>query len=143
MTERIDVGSEGMTRVKYVGGNIGSNTQFGRFTGARYVAGGNKQFILVDDRDLRGDFKSPGILELLDNDQHKFELAPLEEVVIEEPVAEDTVESYESLMNRLTVYEVKQLRFDDETAVEDAVRAEMKGKNRITVIEYLEDLLEE
>jgi hypothetical protein len=130
MTERIDVGSEGMVRVEYVGGNVGTNTFFGCFTGARYVAGGSRKFIFVDERDLQGTEKVPGIVELMRDDKKVFVLAP-EEAEVSVAIAD------------LTVSDIKDIAFESDGDVIAALNEEQAGKDRKSVVEYLEKLLAE
>lgn len=135
MTEKIDVGSEGMVKVKYIGSNVGTNTFFGCSTGAKYVAGGSRKLIFVDKRDLNGTQDVPGILELKRAEKNVFELAPEEA----EPVAEET----STTIADLTVSEVKDIEFESDGDIIAALNEEQDGKDRKSVVEYLERLLAE
>ena len=133
MSEKIQVGTEGLIEVRYVGAGAGSSTHFGFFTGARYVGGGSRPCMFVDPRDLYGSDKHPGVLELLENGKPKF--AIVEEKAADEPKSDGFG------LNQLTVAEVKALKLTSSDDIETAVIEEMDGKNRKSVVEHLENLL--
>ena len=72
----IPVGSEGMTLIQYIGGNVGTMTFYGAVTSRRYKVKGTGAKFWIDDKDANTGLSSkPGFLEYQEHGKYIFILA--------------------------------------------------------------------
>jgi len=137
-------GRGGMTRLEYIGGNVGDTTWWGPETQTRYVFGGNRKVGYVDSKD------AAGMLAMKKDDKAVFRVykppvqkpkpkpAPAPQPEPEpEPAREPEPELPDLQM--LTIAEAKELDITPEQAGA-LIEQEREGKSRITLLAYLEDL---
>lgn len=125
-------GKAGMTRLEYIGRNQGDSTWWGPVTNTRYIFGPNHKVGYVDDRDLAEMLKMqkenrPVFRRF--REPPKPKAAPVE---IQEAVAVPDIQA-------LTGAEIKALDITADQAPV-LIEQEMAGKNRKTVLAYLEGL---
>ena len=129
-------GREGMTRLEYIGGNAGDTTWWGPETQTRYVFGGNRRIGYVDSRD------AAGMLAMKKDDRAVFRVyrppkpKPKPKPPEPEPVQEPEPELPD--LQTLTIAEVKELSISADQAAQ-LIEQERTGKDRITLLAYLED----
>ena len=125
-------GKAGMTRLEYIGRNMGDSTWWGPETNTRYVFGGNRRVGYVDNRDVAG------MLEMKKENRPVFrrfreppkpKAAPVE---VKEVVTVPDIQA-------LTGAEIKALTVTADQ-VPDLLEQEKAGKARKTIIAYLEGL---
>lgn len=87
----------GTTRIRYVGGNTGTEMYYGCSTNLPYSFGGSKKFGFVHNADLECNGPSKGFLQITEGGRLVFEQAPLGDVpqapqAASEPTAEPVKE---------------------------------------------------
>jgi len=134
-------GRAGMTRLEYIGRNQGDTTWWGPVTNTRYIFGGNRKVGYVDSADV------PGMLAMKKEDRPVFRVfrppakpkAPPAPVV-KEAVAVPAGPLGGTDIQELTGADIKATAIELEQ-VPGLIEQEKAGKNRKTVLAYLEGLL--
>jgi len=134
-------GKAGMTRLEYIGKNAGDSTWWGLVTNTRYVFGGNRRVGYVDSQDVAG------MLAMKKDDKpvfrrYKEPAKPKAPPVVEEkapdpPVTTRALEVPD--IQSLTGAEIKALDIIPNQVLA-LIKQEQVGKNRKTVLAYLESL---
>ena len=105
-------GEDGMTLLRYMGGNYGTEKYYGPYTGLPYKVSVSKPLINVDDRDLHSP-KGTGLLDLHVGSKELFVVEPSPEPspepsTVDEQSSPEVLEEEESVMAMLAQEEVVQ-----------------------------------
>jgi len=130
-----------MTRLQYIGRNAGDSTWWGPVTNTRYVFGGNRKVGYVDNKDVTG------MLAMKKEKRAVFRRfrPPAKPKAPPVPVVKETVAVPAGPLGgtdiqELTGADIKAAAIELEQ-VPGLIEQEKAGKNRKTVLAYLEGLL--
>jgi GT2 family glycosyltransferase len=153
---RMDIGEEGLVKLKYVGRSAGRMTYYGQSTRARYSFGGRHIFGYVDKRDvehlLRIKEHGRSIFQRVDErppkkareDEFVPPSEPVEELLPQPPLEEDIVLPFDP--NDHLVKEMQELldsiSLHRAEVLEELLALELAGKSRIRVASMIRAAIE-